>query len=164
MTEEEREMYDRMREHLKTEPYPLNCLSDNYVMRYLKSLQWDFDVALTYMRNAEEERRKYDCLLLREDMFIEELSWNAFNFTGCYDKVGRPILFLKWANWLPQTGTEEQILRVFTYVIDKMSVQMKANCDQYIMVYDFEGCGYSNFSISHAKLLMPYMQTVYCDR
>jgi len=32
------------------------------------------------------------------------------------------------------------------------------------MVYDFEGCSLSNFSLSHAKLLMPYMQAVYCDR
>jgi len=41
---------------------------------------------------------------------------------------------------------------------------MNSNVDQYVMVYDFDGCGYSNFSVAAAKMLMPYMQVVYCDR
>jgi hypothetical protein len=47
-----------------------------------------------------------DCLYLNEEMFQEELSWNAFVFNDCYDKAGRPIFFLRFENWNPVVGTE----------------------------------------------------------
>ena len=163
MTPEQKVMYDKMRELLATEPFPLNCLSDNHVMRYLQSLLWDFDITLQYLRDGEERRREYNSTVLHQEMFVEELAWNAFIFNGCYDKVGRPVFFLKWANWRTE-GDAYQLVRCFSYVLDKMTCAMKPNVDQYVMVYDFEGAGYSNFSLTHAKVIMPYLQTVYCDR
>ena len=41
---------------------------------------------------------------------------------------------------------------------------MKPNVDQFIMVYDFEGAGYANFSRTHVQQLLPMLQTVFCDR
>ena len=92
---------------LADEPSPLNKLSENHVMRYLQSLRWEFDTTLEYMRNAEKMREDFDCKILREDMFITELSWKAFVFNGCFDRDGRPLFFLRFGNFFPEAGTEK---------------------------------------------------------
>ena len=86
-------------------------------------------MALEYLRNAEKLRTEFDCNLLREEMFITELSWNAFVFNNCYDRVGRPIFWLRIRNWRPETGTELKFVRFFCYLMDKIAVNMKPNTD-----------------------------------
>ena len=119
---------------------------------------------LEYIKNGEKARQEFDCVVLREEEFTEELSWNAFVFNNCFDKVGRPIFWLRWGKWFPEANTERQMVRFFCFMVDKIAANMPAHVDQYMMVYDFDGCGYSNFSKSHATTLMPFLQTVFCDR
>ena len=106
MTPEQKVIYDQMRAQLENEEFPLNKLSDNHVMRFLQSLLWDFDETLSYLRNSENLRREYEVTVLYEEQFLEELSWNAFVYNGLHDRAGRPLFFIKWANWLPVAGTE----------------------------------------------------------
>lgn len=69
MTEDQKQLYYRARDELKTEPAPLCCLSDNHVIRYLYSLRWDYDEAMSYIRNAEKMRQEYDCVSLDAEEF-----------------------------------------------------------------------------------------------
>lgn len=101
MTQEQVELFTRMKEHLCNLGPPFSQLSDNHIMRYLQSLLWDFDQVLEYIQNGEKARQEFDCVVLREEEFVEELSWNAFVFNSCYDKVGRPIFWLRWGKWFP---------------------------------------------------------------
>ena len=55
-------------------------------------------------------------------------------------------------------------MRYLCYTLDTIAANMKSNVDQYVMVYDFNNCGYSNFGKSHAKDILKFLQIVYCDR
>ncbi len=46
-------MFTNMRNELKTLEPSLDHLTDNHVIRFLASLQWDFTKALEYIKNAE---------------------------------------------------------------------------------------------------------------
>ena len=86
----------------------------------------------------------------------------AFFISNSQDKVGRPIYFLRIEKFDPTRVSEEQLVRFFCWQLDKIAVQMKANVDQYIMVYDFNNAGYANFSVNHTKVLVKFLQIVFC--
>jgi len=46
-------MFNRMRKELETSDPPLDHLSDNHVIRFLASLQWDFAKAFDYIKKGE---------------------------------------------------------------------------------------------------------------
>ena len=117
---------------------------------------------MDYIIRAETVRTQMDCNILHESEFEEIIAMKAFIVCGSMDRVGRPIYFLRIENFDPTKVTEQQLVRFFCWQLDRIAVQMKPNVDQYIMVYDFNNAGYSNFSVNHAKLLMPFLQTVYC--
>lgn len=159
LTEEQLQMFTRMRETLTTLEPPLDYLSDNHVMRFLNSLQWDFDEALRYLRDAERLRIEYDCnhLHLHVDEFQETIDSKAWVFNGCYDRVGRPIFFLRFENWNTAALDPRELTRFYCWLLDKLACSMKANVDQYIMIYDFNGMGFGNFSMAHCKESFPFM-------
>lgn len=157
MDPNEREMYRKIRRTLLDEPFPLNCLSDNHVIRTLYSIQWDFDLTLEYIRNGEKLRNEYDCLLLNRNMFEKELSWNAFIFNDYYDKCGRPVFIIRFGKWFPEPNSEKKMVQFICFMMDQICVSMKTNVDQCVFVYDLEGCGYGNFSKSHATTIIPFL-------
>ena len=46
-------MFSKMRIELETLNPPLGHLSDNHVIRFLASLQWDFTKAFDYIKKGE---------------------------------------------------------------------------------------------------------------
>ena len=96
-----------MRNELKTLDSPLDHLSDNHVIRFLASLQWDFTKAFEYIKNAEKLRKDYECTVLTETEFTDLSNQKAFVFSHNYDRMGHPILWIKLSNWTPSVSDEK---------------------------------------------------------
>ena len=109
-------------------------------------------------------RAEYDCFYLSASMFQMDWLSKCFKFNHCYDPLGRPIFWCRFEHFQPVANTEREVVRFLCYTMDNVAYNMKPNVDQYVMVYDFNNTGYSNFSKSHTQDILKFLQIVYCDR
>lgn len=64
-------IFERIKNDLKyTEP-PLDHLTDNHIMRFCNSLQWEYDSIIDYLIQAEQLRVEYDCVDMKPEEFQE---------------------------------------------------------------------------------------------
>ena len=135
-------------------------------MRFFQSYGWEYERVINGFKLCEDTRDEHDCrcILPNDPDIMVYKPQKSFIFAGHYDKVGRPILFMRFGKFFPEAGTETQLIRYSCWLLDELCRNMKANVDQYIVIYDFEDCGYSNFSLSHAKSMAAFTQKVFLDR
>jgi len=63
-----------------------------------------------------------------------------------FDKDGRPIVWIRFANFTPENMNKLIATHFLIYILDHVCSLMKPNVDQMIMIYDMENAWYSNFS------------------
>ena len=126
-------------------------MSDNHILRYCNGHDWITDNILEKIQIAEEMRKSYDCDHLSSELFTELIDMKTFVYNGAHDRIGRPIFWMRFENWVTTTADERETVRFLCWQLDRISVDMPRNVDQLIMVYDFYNTGYSNFSLNHLK-------------
>ena len=81
-------------------------------------MQWEFEAIVNQLILAVETRQEYDCEYLELGMFQEIHAQKAFVFNNAYDRVGRPIFWLRFENWKPEVADERETTRYFCWSLD----------------------------------------------
>ena len=95
----------------------LDYLSDNSLLRFLKSFHWNIQTASQKLAQTEKWRRENNCMDIDPKDIQREFDMN-FAYIYGYDKVGRSILWMKGKNLDPSKTTHSSFARFITYVID----------------------------------------------
>jgi len=90
---------------------------------------------------------------------------NCFVTHG-FDKDGRPLLWMRIANFNCENVTKENSIQFMIYLLDHVKSIMKPNVDQMVMIYEMENAGYANFSLEIGKVIIKasselFVSTVY---
>ncbi|CDW73324.1 UNKNOWN [Stylonychia lemnae] len=132
--EEQKKCYYQLRQRI--DEAGLQYLSLNHVVRYVKSFNWNVDEA--YDRLVQTEKWRVDNQLMEVDPndIPAELGMRLVNLYG-FDFVGRPLIFLRGRQFDPS--------------------KMKKNVDQYVMIFDLNNVGYSNFDLKQISKMAPIL-------
>ena len=158
LNEEETAKFVELRKHFdkEFEDGRMWYLSDNNLLRYLNGHDWDVEFVKNRLREAEEIRSSLGPL--NSDDFSELISMGFFKFRpDCHDKVGRPILFVIAKNLKLKKVSYDLMSRYFVYTLDAICASMAESVDKFIMIVDFNGFGYGNCWVNHAKALIPFL-------
>ena len=64
------------------------------------------------------------------------------------DIYGRPVLYMRLRRAKPSESTDRQLMMYMLWIMSKIKERMPKHVDNYILVYDLKGAGWSNLSIS----------------
>lgn len=71
-----------------------------------------------------------------------------------FDKVGRPLFWMKLKNYRPEAMDKETSMRLLCYLFDYVCCLMKPNVDAMIVILDLVDFGYANYSFEMWKSAM----------
>jgi len=159
------ELEGRIKKNLTTEREIQWC-NDLCLYRYLRARDWDVNKAEHMLLNSLQWRRIYrPDLITAKDVEIE-LRNEGKMYRGGFDKIGRPIIYMKPAK--DNTGVPEREVKVryLVYVMEKTIRAMPAGVEKLDLLIDFKDAnkisGIGEMKIS--KEILDIMQDHYPER
>lgn len=102
------------------------------------------------MMASETYRIQKNLKMTTQPMIQHVIDLNYVHYQGT-DRLGRPLLWSKVKNYIPEIVDRESVLRFMCYFVDFLCAQMTPNVDNFLVIMDLEGFGYKNFSLDMWK-------------
>ncbi len=162
-TEDQMASYNELRRMLDSSGY--DWVSQNFALRYVKSYNWDPKGAFERIKACHEWRSEHNLYGDFDTADIaESKALNGIASQG-NDKQGRALAWCRVRHYQTSLMTDFQAQKYGTWAIDQaVCKEMKPWCDSYVMIVDFEGSGWGNFSLSQLQALSPILSNVYAER
>jgi len=106
----------------------MDYLSENTMIRYLKSYEWSVDEAFARLQWSEQWRKDHNCMKISFEEIKQVYDQKMLTVYG-HDKVGRSVIYIRMNKFIPANLNFEQFIRFSTYSFDKACMKMKKNVD-----------------------------------
>ena len=162
LDDSQREVYHAYMVLVRREPI-LKTITQNNHLRFLNGNKWDAKAAFDAMMASEKYRIEKQVIHTRLSMIQHVVDLNYVYVQGA-DRVGRPLLWGKVKNFIPEVVDRESGMRFMCYIVDYICSQMTPNVDMFLVIMDLEDFGYKNFSLDTWKTAIEVSAMLFSQR